>query len=98
MGITLEIHVQVFTDEIISEICFKVILRGCGDVVGAQISKPGDTLIVLKSAWGTRGHIMTLLLLCMSDTFHSKRILQSESKIKTLTYKRNSLSLKKDDC
>lgn len=55
MGITLEIHVQVFTDEIISEICFKVILRGCGDVVGAQISKPGDALIVLNQHGALEG-------------------------------------------
>ena len=95
VGIPLEIYVQTFTDETVSEICFKVILSRCGDVVGAQISKPSDSLIILKSARGTWGHLMSLFLLYIPDIFHSRRILQSESKIKALNIHKKEFVTKK---
>lgn len=57
-------------------------MRGCEAVVGVQINKTGDELIILKSGGGTEGHIMLLFLLCMFYIFRSERI-PSESKIKT---------------
>ena len=99
VGIPLEIYVQTFTDETVYGICFKVTLSSCGDVVGAQISKPSDALIILKSARGTQGHHMSLFLLYIPDIFHSRRILQSESKIKTLNIqKKEFVTKKKDHC
>lgn len=95
VGIPLEIYVQTFTDETVYEICFQVTLSSCGDVVGAQIRKPSDALIILKPARGTRGHHMSLFLLYIPDIFHSRRILQSESKIKTLNIQKKEFVTKK---
>lgn len=63
--------------------------------MGAQIRKPSDALIILKPAQGTRGHHMSLFLLYIPDIFHSRRILQSESKIKTLNIQKKEFVTKK---
>lgn len=55
MGTALEIHVQIFTDKIIPGIFFKIIKIGCGEVVGVQLNKTSDELIILKSEGGIEG-------------------------------------------
>lgn len=57
--------------------------------------EPGDSLIILKSAQGTWGHLMSLFLLYIPDIFHSRRILQRESKIKTLNVQKKEFVTKK---
>lgn len=52
MGTALEIHVQIFTDKIVPGISFKIIKIGCGEVVGVQLNKTSDELIILKSEGG----------------------------------------------
>lgn len=73
MGVALQRHVQIFADEIISGICFEIIMRGCGEVVGIQIK----SLVMNRSLSNQNGvlkaHQVTFRF-CMFDIFHGKNI------------------------
>ena len=70
-GIALEIHVQTLTDERISGICFKLIMRGCREVAGVEIYQTGDELIILKRGGYLRAHVTHSTLICLIYTINT---------------------------